>query len=134
MVVVLVFSSLKKGLCLGKNSLIVSIYRFYFSLKILLQEYLGNKSKKYFSIKPFFGVLQIKCLLKCPSFKLLLPKNFLIACLFYQNLSGRQMVWCLFYLMPTFLRSLYISFYFTLFIFTPNVLIGVLLHHAILYN
>ena len=68
----------------------MSIYGFYFSLKIFLEEYLGNKSNKYFSIKPFSGVLQIKCLLKCLSFKMLPPKNFLIACLFHQNLSGRK--------------------------------------------
>ena len=36
---------------------------------MLFYDYLGENSPKFFPAEPFFRVLQIKCLSKCPYFK-----------------------------------------------------------------
>ena len=52
-----------------KNALNIFIYGLDFSFKILFQVYLGKESPKFLPAGPFFRVLQIKCLSKCPYFK-----------------------------------------------------------------
>ena len=64
------FQNLKKSaLNLGKSALTRFIYGFNFSFKMLFQAYLGKKYLKFFPAGPFFRMLQIKCLSKCPYFQ-----------------------------------------------------------------
>ena len=65
------FQNFKKSALIlkKKNSLNIFIYGLDFSFKILFQVYLGKESPKFLPAGPFFRVLQIKCLSKCPYFK-----------------------------------------------------------------
>ena len=62
-------NSKESALILEKNGLTRFIYGLNFSFKMLFYVYLGKKSPKFFPAGSFFLVLQIKCLSKCPYFK-----------------------------------------------------------------
>ena len=52
-----------------KNALTRFIYGFDLSFKMLFQAYLGKKSPKFFPAVPFFRMLLIRYLPKCPYFQ-----------------------------------------------------------------
>ena len=60
---------MKSALIVGKNALTRFIYGFNFLFKMLFKAYLGKKSPKFFPVEPFFRMLQVKCLSKCPYFQ-----------------------------------------------------------------
>ena len=57
----------KKALVLGKNIVIVSYFGSNSAFKIQFQEYLEEKTPKYFTAELFILVLLTKCLSKCPN-------------------------------------------------------------------
>ena len=52
-----------------KNALVVFVYGLNVSFEMQFQEKLGEQTSKFFPVQSFFGVLQIKCSLKCPHSK-----------------------------------------------------------------
>ena len=49
--------------------IIVFIYGLNFSFKKLLYDYLRDKAPTFFPVEPFFHVLSMECLSKCPDSK-----------------------------------------------------------------